>query len=318
MNFNDTQQQALSFLISQTSHIESQVYQVQYPDIQYPQLLPIDTSANEWAPTVTFFSMDKVGAANWFAGDAGDMPRADITKEKLTHGVHLAGIGYGYNLEELGTAMLVPGTNLNTDRASAARRAYEEFMDRLCLSGDADKGMDGLMGYTGITAVNVPNGAAASPLWVNKTGIEIAKDINDALTGVYTGSLTVELADTILLPVAMFTHIANTIMNKDGGNETILAFIQRSNTYTAVTGQPLTIRAVRGLETAGAASVGRMVTYRRDPSVLKVHLPMPHRFLPVWQTGPIRFDVPGIFRTGGLEIRRPGAVRYSDGINAAP
>jgi hypothetical protein len=26
------------------------------------------------------------------------------------------------------------------------------------------------------------------------------------------------------------------------------------------------------------------------------------------------FDVPGIFRLAGLEIRRPGAVRYVDGI----
>jgi hypothetical protein len=26
------------------------------------------------------------------------------------------------------------------------------------------------------------------------------------------------------------------------------------------------------------------------------------------------FDVPGIFRIGGLEVRRPGAVRYMDGI----
>jgi hypothetical protein len=34
----------------------------------------------------------------------------------------------------------------------------------------------------------------------------------------------------------------------------------------------------------------------------------------VWQTGPITFDIPGIFRIGGVEIRRPGAVRYVDQI----
>jgi hypothetical protein len=32
------------------------------------------------------------------------------------------------------------------------------------------------------------------------------------------------------------------------------------------------------------------------------------------QTAPLRFDVPGIFRTGGVEIRRPGSMRYLDGI----
>ena len=86
------------------------------------------------------------------------------------------------------------------------------------------------------------------------------------------------------------------------------------NVLTAQTGQPLVIRAVRGLETAGAGGTGRMVAYRRDPEVLKMHIPMTHRFLPVWQTGPLIFDVPGIFRLGGLDIRRPMAVRYLDHI----
>lgn len=57
-----------------------------------------------------------------------------------------------------------------------------------------------------------------------------------------------------------------------------------------------------------------MISYRRDPSVLKMHIPMPHRFLPVYQAGPIRWEVPGIFRLGGVDIRRPAEVRYTDGI----
>jgi hypothetical protein len=57
-----------------------------------------------------------------------------------------------------------------------------------------------------------------------------------------------------------------------------------------------------------------MVLYRRDPSVLSFYLPMPHRFMPVWQNGPLNFLVPGIFRVGGVEIRRPYSVRYQDGF----
>jgi hypothetical protein len=49
-----------------------------------------------------------------------------------------------------------------------------------------------------------------------------------------------------------------------------------------------------------------MVVYRRDPQVLKLHLPMPHWFLPVFQTGPMTLDIPGIFRVGSVEVRRPG------------
>jgi len=81
-----------------------------------------------------------------------------------------------------------------------------------------------------------------------------------------------------------------------------------------MTGRNLTLRAVRGLETAGTGATEQMVAYRRDPQVLKLHIPMPHRFLPVYQNGPLRWVVPGVFRLGGLDIRRPMEVRYVYGI----
>jgi hypothetical protein len=307
-------QQAMSFLVAQASHIESQVYQIQYPDIQYANLVPVDTSANEWASTITFYSSDKVGEAKFFHHEANDMPRAEVVKAKHQHDVSMAGIGYGYTLEELGSAMLVPGTNLTNDRAAAARRAYEEFMDRIVLRGDEAKSWTGLLNDGNVTSTTAAS-VDSSTLWTAKDADAILADINAVLTGVYVNSLTVEMADTVLLPVAAFTRLST--LRLGDTTMTAMQFVQANNVYTATTGQPLMIRAVRGLESAGAGGTGRMIAYRRDPSVLKVHLPMPHRFLPVWQTGPMRFDVPGIFRTGGLEIRRPGAVRYLDGILAA-
>lgn len=314
-NLHDAQQQAFSFLVQQAAHIEPQVYAIEYPDTDYASLIPVDTSANEWAKTITFFSMDKVGKAEWFHHEANDMPRADTKFEKLEHNVEMAGIGYGYSLEELGAAMMVPNQNLTTDRAAAARRAYEEFMYNLAFDGDADRGLSGLFGDSNVTVVSADNsGNAGSTNFADKTGAQVLADINGAISGVHTASETVELADTVLLPVAVFNDIASR-QNSAASDTTILEFLQKSNVYTAHTGRPLTIRAHRRLDDAGAGGLGRMVVYRRDPVVLKLHLPMPHRFLPVWQTGPMRFDVPGIFRTGGVEIRRPGAVRYVDGVS---
>jgi hypothetical protein len=317
MNLRDAQQQALGFLISQTSHIEPTVVAMRYPDIQYPQLIPVDTSANEWAKSVTYFSSDRFGAADFFEHGADDIPRADVTREKHETTVRMAGIGYGYDLEELGQAMMVPGTNLTADRASAARRAYEEFVDDAALRGKAAANWNGLINYPGIDAVVVDDdGNGASTAWDDKTADQVLRDINSAITGMYTATLTIEIADTILMPISAMTSIATRRI--DNLNITILAFLQQYNVYTMQTKQPLNIIGVRGLETAGAGGTGRMVVYRKDPDVLKMHIPMTHRFLPVWQRGPIRFDVPGIFRLGGLEIRRPKAVRYIDGIMDAP
>ena len=314
LNIYDAQQ-ALGFLVSQTAHIEQEVYEIQYPDIQYPDLIPVDTSANEWAKSITFYSMDKVGQAGWFNHLSKDIPLADVERAQHEHLIHMAAIGYRYTMEELGQAQMV-GQPLTSDRAAAAYRAYEEFIDTRALNGDTQKGWTGIFNDANVTAVDAAEGAASSTEWEMKTGDEIAKDFNDALSGVYSGSLTVEIADTVLLPVDMMNLVSTRRLGDT--QMTVLNYIRQNNVYTNITGNPLTIRAVRGLEDAADDGSGRMVVYRRDPQVLKMHLPMPHRFLPVWQTGPLVYDIPGIFRFGGVEVRRPKAVRYVDGImNAA-
>jgi hypothetical protein len=123
----------------------------------------------------------------------------------------------------------------------------------------------------------------------------------------------VELADTVLLPTSRFLYLAST-PRSDTSDTTLLQFLQESNPYTAETGRPLLIRGVRALETAGAGGTARMVTYRRDESVLRLHLPMPHQFLPPFQKSSMTWEVAGILRTGGTEVRLPKAMRYTDGI----
>jgi hypothetical protein len=312
MYTRDQIQQALGFLVSQTSYIEAQVAEVQYPDIQYPDIIPVDTSADEWAKSITYYSSDKIGEAGWFNHLSKDLHFADVIRQKSEVGVEMADIGYRYSLEELGVAARV-GTPLTADRAMAARRASEEFIDGIAINGKADKNFFGISNYPGISVITVAaDGENGSLEWANKTADQILRDVNNAIIGQYVSSLTVELADTVLLPVESMGLIATKRIPDT--TMTILQFLLQNNVYSHTTGRPLTIRAVRGLESAGSGGMGRMIVYRRDPQVLKMHIPMTHRFLPVFHSAPLVFDVPGIFRLAGLEVRRPGAIRYVDGI----
>lgn len=314
LSMQDAQQVAMSFLVRQASLIEPQVYAMRYQEIQYANLIPVDTSAPEWIQSVTYYSMDAVGQAQWFNGNAQDVPKVELTREKFETGVSMAAIGYGYNLEELGTAQLL-GMNLTADKAAVARRVAEEKIDAVAFQGDSKKGLTGLVNASTPTATTAPaDGTGSATTFASKTPDQVLRDINGQLTGMFTGTLGAEIADTILLPYSVLLDLSTRRI--DTVNQTtILEWVERNNIYTRTTGQPLTIRGVFGyLDTAGASSTKRMVAYRRSPEVLKMHLPMPFRFLPVWQTGPVRFDVPGIFRVGGVDIRRPKAVRYLDGI----
>ena len=305
-------QAALGFLVSQVSSIESEVYAIRYADIQYPRLVPVDTSAYPWAKTVTYFTTDAVGQADWMNGEASDMPFAEIAHTKYETSVEAAKIGYRFSLEEVNQAMMIPGMNLPADKAAAARRAAEELVERVVLSGDTRKGFLGLVNQTTVPQVAVPNGAGGSPLWSNKAPAEILSDVNNALVGAWSSSAQVELHDTVLLPVTQYGTIASTARSPNT-DTTILSYLQANNIYTSSTGQPLTIRTLRQLSGAGAGGTNRMITYRRDPQVLKFHMPMPHQFFPPQQRM-LEYVIPGMMRLGGLDVRLPRGISYNDGI----
>lgn len=299
---------ALGFVRSQTASIETGVYKTRYPDILYPSLIPVDTSAHPFAKTIGFYSSSEAGKADWINGNADDVPMADVDMAPHESAVFTAGIGYGYGWEEINQAQWL-GINLPADKASAARRASEVMIDRIALQGDATKGMSGLFDYPTVAAAGATNGDWGDPA---TTPDQIIQDINEALTVAQTATSNVAMADTLILPFSKWNAIASRRLTDT--SMTILEFVRINNIYTSLTGQPLMIRAARGLDTAGVSGTARMVAYRRSPEVLKLHIPMPHRFLPVWQSGPLRWDIPGVFRLGGLDIRLPKEVSYTDGL----
>lgn len=318
-NFNDAQQAQFGFVVNQAFAINTKVYENKFPDLDFGRLVYVDTSAPEWTPGIITFLSSTVGKAAWYSGGAKDVPKADATMDKSEVRVHMAAVGYGYDEEEVGQAQLL-GMNLSSLKAEAARRAYVEFMWNVTLTGDTSKNLFGLSNQTGVTTGTAPaDGTGSVTTWFDtggtatKTPAQIVRDINNVLTGVYTGTLTVEMADTLLLPYSVISWLGATPMSSTN-SETILSFILRNNIYTQMTGQQLTVRGVLGLDTAGASSTRRMVAYANREDVVKLHLPMPHQFGRVYQDGPYNYEIPGRFRTGGVEVLRTGAFRYLDGI----
>jgi len=317
-NFTDAQ--ALTLVTAQSYKINQRIYETKYPDWDFGRMIFVDTSGPEWSPGILTYTSSNTGAANWQSGYAKDVPLADVSQDVSQRNFQLAAIGYQWNIEEVNTAIQVGGT-LPDRRARAARLAYQKFMYDLTMSGSTEKGLGGLINYSGVTATTAPaDGTGSVSYWVDANGVgtktpaQIVRDINVALQGVYMASLQTEMADTLLLPIEAYNYIAAAPYSATT-TETILSFVMRTNIYTITTGQPLTIRTVRELSNAAAGGTGRMVAYKNDQDYVKLHLPMPHRFLPVYQDGPLNFTVPGIFRTGGVELLTTVAMRYVDVVS---
>lgn len=289
----------LGFVVAQTAHIEAQVLQRKYPAITYMNDVPVDTTAHPFAKTITFFSSDNVGTAKVVNGHGDDIPLANIDLNRYDAPVHMAAIGYSFSLEEVGQAQML-GMNLDAMGANAARFAYEKFVDAAVYQGTGLPNTTGLYNSAAVTPV------AATGLFSALTPDQVLTDLNTLIGGAYASTLGVEMVDTVRLPLAVFTALATRRVTDT--NMTLLQFVREANVFTAQTGQPLDIKGDHRLTT-------RAVAWMKDPEVVKLHMPMPLRFLPV-QTRNIEYYVPATFRMAGLDIRRPAAVRYMDGVAA--
>lgn len=314
MELND--QQALGFFVQQTAYIEREAYEQQYPEILFPELIPVDTTLPSWVDAVTFFSSDRIGEADWFNHASRSVPNADVDRQRFDSRVEDAAIGYLVTKKEIDKAAAT-GIPIETERANSAVRASLEMTDRVLLGGDANKNLTGLFNLAGVTVANLQaDGTGNTTFWANKSPAQKLRDMNYWITIVNTSTGTVEWADTLLMPVAMFMDANSTYTGADNPGQTVMQSFLKNNAYTTQTGRPVTVRGVRGLEAAGVGGVGRVIVYRKDPSVLKAYI-NPHQFDPVWQVGARIWQRPGFFRIGGVDARRPGAIRYFDGINAA-
>ena len=159
-------------------------------------------------------------------------------------------------------------------------------------------------------------GTGTGIFWVNKTVDQILDDVNFALGGIRDNSEEVEWADTVRVPPQAFRYISTRRMGQGDGFMTVLEYIRKNNIYTAETGQPLDIQPLREARNASADGGGRLVAYRKDPEVVRFHLPMPRRVLAARQKSIMGFETGIIARTGGTEIRLPGAFFYLDEITA--
>jgi len=327
--FVDAQSININFARSRSNVINARAYMIEYDDLDFESLVPVDRSVPEWANGIDTYVGDIVGKADWYTGAAKDIPIADTTEDMITSKFSMFAVGYQWNLEELGKAQFM-NFPLSPRRAMAARRAAREFEFVNAISGSVKKKYPGLINQTGVTPTTLPaDGTGSATFWVNNSGVavktpaQIVRDMDNMVLGpVNPDSTAVNvLADTLLLPPLAYRHIATTPYGETSPNKTILQYYLDNNLYRARTGRQVTIRELPQLSraaTQGTVGGGRALAYRNTSDVLTMYYPMPFRFLPVYQDGPIHWTVPGIGRIGQVDVMLPYAFRYFDGVTPVP
>lgn len=310
LSLADAQQANAVFLVSQATRIEQEVYARVYDEITYPQSVPVDTSGPAEIQSVTYFSSERLGKARWMAqGGASDVPNVEVTREKFEVAIQAAAVGYEITDDELGLARLL-GRNLDSEKGQASREAYEEMVEDVAYFGAPEVGFDGgLFNKPGV------NTAIAAGPWAAATPAEILAEFNGMLTGIRTDTRGALMADTVRLPLATLDLLGSRMLN-DYSTITLLQHILENNVYTRTTGKPLDVRVVNALgdDARTGATNGRMAVYKKDPRVLKLHIPMPYRLYPPHRINAFTWQMPAKFRVGGLDVKHKAGIRYLDGL----
>ncbi|MHC5307516.1 major capsid family protein [Bartonella sp. LJL80] len=328
----DEPQAIMGYARKQGYVVNTRVYQMEYPEMDYAALVPVNTNLPEFALGQYTGQIENVGQAEWQSGYAKDIPLADVKQSEIMSQFDMYAIGYQWNLEELGKAMFM-GVPLSDRRAMAARQGAEQFLWRNVITGSKGKKWTGLINSAYVKPIAAPDTGTATPntAWVliNGTGNKTAEQIVAELNGLILGNQNIDdigimsslLADTILLPPRAFKYISETPYGVTAPNMTILTFFMQNNEYTRRTGQQIKVLDMPALSraaTEGIAGGGRAVGYRNSDDVLSLPLPMAYRFLPAYQDGALNFVVPGIARVGELDVIKPNAIRYLDGVTPVP
>ncbi|MCX8566839.1 MAG: hypothetical protein ON057_001566 [Glomeribacter sp. 1016415] len=303
-SFFQDSSQALAFLTGQLESVETQIYQKKRAPLDYEALLPISTSAGQWATSITYRMKDFAGQGKRHSGKGGDIPRVDVWYSEKTIPVVSAAIGYSYTFDELRKAAKL-NLALDQDRAETAFYAYRAHLNQVGLFGEEE--LTGLF-----NSPVVPQAQAGTGTWSTATPEQILKDINDAISQVWIQTRRNSTANTIILPGSHYSLLASTPRSK-GSDKTLLQYVRENNIAKAERNIDIDFRGGLDLDRAGQNQSTRMMVYEKDKINLAFHIPMPLMFHTPEQRG-LELLVNGEYKYSGVEFRYPKSALYIDGI----
>jgi len=296
-----------AFFKRELEHIKSQSYDVKYADLTYDKVFPVSTEVNPGATHITYQTYDHVGMAKVINGYGGDLPRVDIHGKETTIPVRTLADAFGYSIDEINSSRMV-GKQLDRRRATAARRALEELMNKITWLGDSASGLLGVF-----TTPNIPSGNAPDPgsgtEWENKTGPQIRDDINLIFRTIFETTKMVEKADTLCLPPKQYAIVMESPLSDDN-NTTVAQYIVRNSPWLTSLDR---IVPVPELEGAGTGGVDVALALTQRPDKVQVEIPQ-DVFFHEPEKRNLEYITPVTARFGGLNVYYPLSMYILEGI----
>lgn len=331
--FRDAQSAAaVGFLFSELTSVESTVLRQPYPQITYPQIIPVDTSAPEGIEGIAFKTLDWAGEPAPLGDKSNDFPLVSLAAGMGLVQVHTWALGYEYSMIELLKAAALAqnsrgaAIDLLAEKPLAARAATEQWLNKTAYLGDTRNGLlgAGLVNYPTVPVVGTGTLIGGSNQTIdqiiagtdpNVVASQLLALFNNAYLRVYITQTNTNYMPTHFLidPVTLGKLSTYRIPNT---TDTLLSYLQRNIGSMGGVGSGAGVQFVPLLQLLGAGVGGtnRMMVYTRQEGIVKFHLPMPFQLQAPATANNVTWQAAGIVRTAGTEIRVPAANLYVDGL----
>jgi len=299
-----------SYALDQRAHIESAVFNRQYPSTTYQSIVPIDTSADKNADTIVKKMLDAKGLAKWAGSESTDTPMVDFAMNYITHDIFTLDIGFKLNRRELARSIQA-NTNVSTERAGALKDVFERQMNRIALFGDSEKQMEGFYNSSDVTKI-----IAAKSIQELIADISVTGGAQDAvnffaqiINGIQEGTLGIYRPDTICLPLSDYNLLKATLLPA-AGTSTLLPFLEANLSVTFVPDVYLSAGTMKNIQGQSYLAKDRMVFYKKDMELVKLHMPQVLEAFTPYTNDQKVWNFVFEARTGGVEWRVPASALY--------
>ncbi len=310
VNFNDSLADNLTgFFIRELSEIETRMYEVLYKKLTAMTLFPRGTAANIGAERLIFNVVDWRAEAKTIADFAvKDFPRVSILLKQLAVPIASEGNSFGYTIQDLRAAAMA-NRPLDQMLANAARKGVEQRLNKILWFGDSYTTRVGVLTDPDVPIGAVPgDGSSGSTKFVDKTGQQILRDLQDAVNGVGNATGNEIEADNLVLPAIQYNYINSTPFAPQFQGKSILAFFKENK-------PGVTVSVAEELKNSSPLTPGEsvMIAFNKNIDYAASCIPIPFEMFPPQMEG-LGYTVLCHARTAGMIIRQPLSINIKEGI----
>ncbi len=306
----ETNAQALGFLTNNLQAIQAMVEEILYLDFRINDWIPMVTDVPEGAVTYAYRVVDRQGQGSFISNMGTDANSAEANVRLQPYGLEYGGILPEWNYEDLRRAMF-GGISLDRETIQAGTEGCMDHIEQIGLLGDSSVNFQGLTNHSDISIAN------ASGTLASMTAAQVLTFLQSQTTAAITRTNEIfgrvlKRGFTFYVPINQYALITETPLG-DNSDKSIWDFYKTNNTWYNYTGEMPMIKAVAEMDQAGAGSSDRMLVGFNESRVMEMAMPFGPRVINTIQK-PFGVCTPMEYKISGLNVKRPGAMQYVDGI----